>query len=107
MKVKIIKITLLMISIISLLGGKVYATDENETLESQQEALDISSFISEAEKYTEDAFGDLDFGDIFSSAITGQIDNSTILNKVLGLFGTELRSSLTVLRKHYGSYSNT
>ena len=47
--------------------------------------LDINSFIEEADKYTKDVYEDLDMGELFSSAITGNIDNGGILKSILKL----------------------
>ena len=52
-------------------------------MKSQQEALNINSFIQEADKYTQDVYEDLDMGELFTSAITGNIDNGTIINSIL------------------------
>ena len=45
--------------------------------------MDIESFIEEADKYTEDVYADVDMGELFSSAITGNIDNETIFKSIL------------------------
>ncbi len=64
-----------------------YATEESisteDILESQQDSLDIDSFIEEADKYTEDIYEDIDMGELFSSAITGNVDNETIIKSIL------------------------
>ena len=52
-------------------------------MKSQQEILNINSFIEEANKYTQDVYDDLDMGELFTSAITGNIDNGTIINSIL------------------------
>ncbi len=64
-----------------------YATEESisteDILETQQDSLDIDSFIEEADKYTENVYEDIDMGELFSSAITGDIDNETIIKSIL------------------------
>lgn len=79
----------------------VYATEDTasqeEILESQQDSLNISSFIEEAQKYTEETFEDLDMGEIFSSAITGDIDNKTIFKALANMAGKEVLDCITVL----------
>ena len=79
----------------------VYATEDTasqeEILESQQDSLNISSFIEEAQKYTEETFEDLDMGEIFSSAITGDIDNETIFKALANMVGKEVLDCITVL----------
>ena len=79
----------------------VYATEDTasqeEILESQQDSLNISSFIEEAQKYTEETFEDLDMGEIFSSAITGDIDNETIFKALANMVGKEVLDCITIL----------
>lgn len=84
---------LLIIAITLIIPSNVQATEENITsninteniIESQKEMLNINSFIEEADKYTKDVYEDLDMGELFSSAITGNIDNGGILKSILKL----------------------
>ena len=66
-------------------------------METQKSLLDISGFLEEAEKYTKNTFEDLELGDLFNSAITGNIDNTTIIKSILNLLGKEILDSVTVL----------
>ncbi len=81
------KIIFILIILIFITPNLVFATDESlsqeEIIEAQQESLDINSFIKEADKYTEDVYEDIDIGELFSSAITGEIDNETIFKSIL------------------------
>ena len=70
---------------------------EDEIMETQKSLLDISGFLEEAEKYTKTTFEDLELGDLFNSAITGNIDNTTIIKSILNLLGKEILDSVTVL----------
>ena len=72
-------------------------TSQEEILESQQDSLNISSFLEEAQKYTEDTFEDIDIGELFTSAITGNIDNTTIVKSIVSLIGKEILDCITVL----------
>lgn len=78
-----------------------YAEEETasqeEILSSQQDSLNISSFIREAQKYTTDTFEDLDLGELFSSAITGNVDNETLLKAFSKMIGKEVVSCINVL----------
>lgn len=78
-----------------------YADEETasqeEILSSQQDSLNISSFIKEAQKYTTDTFEDLDLGELFSSAITGNVDNETLLKAFSKMIGKEVVSCINVL----------
>ena len=70
---------------------------EDEIMETQKSLLDISGFLEEAEKYTKNTFEDLELGDLFNSAITGNIDNTTIIKSILNLLGKGILDSVTVL----------
>jgi stage III sporulation protein AE len=64
---------------------------------SKDEMLDVSSFINEAKKYTENIFEDVDFTEVLNSAISGDVDNSTIIKKILNLFGIEIKSQIKMI----------
>ena len=70
---------------------------QESVLTSQQESLNISSFIKEAQKYTKDTFEDLDVDELFSSAITGKIDNETIFKTIFKTVGKEVVDCINVL----------
>ena len=80
-------ITILSFICICIIPHSVQASEETisseSIMKSQQEALNINSFIQEADKYTQDVYEDLDMGELFTSAITGNIDNGTIINSIL------------------------
>ena len=99
---KIIVIFLIAIFFVLSINSIVIATDENsvsqeEILESQQDGLNISSFIEETKKYTQNTFEDLDMGEIFSSAITGDIDNETLLRTFFNMAGEEVLDCISIL----------
>lgn len=77
-------------------GGKVYA-ETNETLKSQEEALGISGFIEETEKYTEDTFSDIDLNSIYENALSGNLDSSGIMNTILKIAGKEVVSTIRTI----------
>lgn len=72
-------------------------TTSQDVLQSQQEELNISSFIKEAQKYTQNTFKDIDVNELFTSAITGKIDNDTIIKSIVSLVGKEVLNCATVL----------
>ena len=72
-------------------------TDEESILTSQADTLGISTFLSDSKKYTEDTFGDIDISELFTKSITGNIDNSTIINIVFSLLGDNIKSALTTI----------
>lgn len=82
----IIAITLIIPNNVQAIEGNITSDINTENIiESQKEMLDINSFIEEADKYTKDVYEDLDMGELFSSAITGNIDNGGILKSILKL----------------------
>ena len=81
--------------IILLFPSVVQATDA--IIESQLDALNLSSFIQEGQKYTKDIFKDVDIGELLESAITGKINTKTIYSNVLSLLGEEIVSSITII----------
>lgn len=106
------KIIITFILIMFLFPCNVNAIDESDTgqnnnensgpstediIESQQETLGINEFIDEADKYTKDIYEDIDMGELFSSAITGKIDNKTIVQSILHALGGEVFDAIVVL----------
>lgn len=95
------KIIILLIMLILFIPNIVYAINktvsQEDIIESQQETLGISSFIEEADKYTKEVYEDIDMGELFSSAISGNIDNETILKSILNSLGGEVLDAITVL----------
>ena len=73
------------------------ASSEQKILNSQQDSLNISGFIKEAEKYTESTFEDIKLSDLFTSALTGNIDNTTIFKSIAKIVGKEIVNCITVL----------
>lgn len=71
--------------------------DSEETLEEQQEEFGISDFIDEAEEYAGEFFEDIDISEILENAITGEVDNKTIFQRIINLLGGELIDGLNVL----------
>ena len=88
---KIIIIFILILTIPNI----VQATDE--IIESQLEALNLSTFIQEGEKYTKESFNNLDIGQVLNSAIKGKIDAKTKYSSVLKILGDEITSSITII----------
>ena len=69
---KFMKIFVLLVCLIYTFSTKVYGIDD-ETMESQKEALGISEFIEEADKYTKEVFENIDVDNLLTSAITGNL----------------------------------
>ena len=72
-------------------------TDEQSILTSQADSLGISTFLSDSKKYTEDTFGNIDISELFTKSLSGNIDNSTIINIVFSLLGDNIKKALTTI----------
>lgn len=93
---KVIYINILIIIILNLISP-VSIADTSETLQEQQKEFGINDFIEEANKYSGEFLEDININDILSSAISGQVDNQKIFNKIAKLFGKETINGLTTL----------
>ena len=69
----------------------------NETIEGQQNEFGINDFIEEAQKYSGEFFQGVDIGEILNSAIKGEVDNQTILQKFFSVLGKEVITGLKAL----------
>lgn len=108
MKKQKTKLLIIFITFITffIIRSPCFATQE-EILKSQSETLNIPGFVDEANKYTQDVFSGIDVGDLMNNAIKGNVDNKTILSKILSLFGSEIGKTLKIIRKYYRSSCNT
>ena len=70
---------------------------KEEILKDQQDTLGISKFIEEAQKYTGNTLEELNLNELFTQAITGKVDNNTILKAITNLAGKEILNSITIL----------
>lgn len=90
------KIILVFILIILLWPYHVYAETE-EIMTSTQEKFNIKEFIKEAEGYVGDSLGEISLGEVLNQAIQGKVNNKTIYQKILRLFGKEITANLKIL----------
>ena len=88
---------LIIICIPTISLAQTETIEQSEILESQQKTLNISSFIEEAKKYSSNVYKDIDFNELFNSAITGNINNKTIINDILKILGKEIVGSVAVI----------
>ena len=92
------RITLISIILIILLTTKTKAVEITEnTIEEQKESFGVSEFLEETEKYSDTFFEDMDISEMLNSAISGEIDNTTIIKKILNVLGSEVSSTLKTL----------
>ena len=92
------KIVMIITFITVLLGYNVsYADTQDELLKSQQDSLNISSFLKEVEKYTSSIYEDVNVKDMFNLALTGKIDNEKLFRSILNILGKEVIGSVKIL----------
>lgn len=89
-------ITIIVIILIVFLSNSSYAND-NQTITEQQEEFKIQDFIKNAEKFTGEFFEDIDINEILNDAIKGEVDNSTLLKKILNILGKEVTTNIKSL----------
>ncbi|MBR3002098.1 MAG: stage III sporulation protein AE [Clostridia bacterium] len=69
--------------------------NNEDTIKEQKNSFGINSFISNSKKYIGESFlEENDVNQIFETAIKGQVDNKTLLNRLVNLFGKEIKSTL-------------
>lgn len=68
-----------------------------EELTDQQKSFGISSFIENAEEYSGEFFEGIDLQDLLNSAIKGEIDNDSLMQKAFGLLGNEVQIGIKSL----------
>lgn len=89
-------ITIIVMVLIVFLSNSSYAND-NQTIIEQQEEFEIQDFIKSAEKFTGEFFEDIDINEILNDAIKGEVDNSTLLKKILNILGKEVTTNIKSL----------
>lgn len=86
---------LILVLLLILIPGNSIATEA--IVKDQLNALNISSFISEGEKYTKEAFPDLNVSDLITQSLTGKVDKGIFYKTILNLLGEEIVTSITIL----------
>lgn len=76
---KIIIILIFAFSVFST--SVVYGTETEGIIEEQEEALGISGFIKQAQKYTSESFDDMNVGNLYKEAISGDIKAEGLVRK--------------------------
>ena len=89
-------ITIIVMVLIVFLSNSSYAND-NQTIIEQQKEFKIQDFIKNAEKFTGEFFEDIDINEILNDAIKGEVDNSTLLKKILNILGKEVTANIKSL----------
>lgn len=92
---KLITIFAILICIFSTSISK--ADTEDDVINSQMDSFNISNFIDEANKYSNDIFKDIDIQELLNNAIKGELDTNQLLKNIFPLLGTEIKESLKVM----------
>lgn len=90
---------LILVLLLILIPGHSIATEA--IVKDQLDALNISSFISEGEKYTKEAFPNLNVSDLITQSLTGKVDKGIFYKTILNLLGEEN------CNKHYNTWKYT
>lgn len=91
------KTILFLIFFILLFSSICKATSEEEIIDAQKDELKISSFIQEAEKYTEEVFPDINVNNLFSEAIQGKINDNRLFGNIINVFKKEIQGTFKIL----------
>ena len=92
------KCIILVVLILILIMPCTYGVDiTTEIINETEESFGINEFISETNEYTGEFFEDISISDVLNSAISGKVDNSTFVKKILNIFGKEIVSSIKTL----------
>lgn len=73
------------------------ADTEDEVINSQMDSFNISNFIDEANKYSNDVLKDIDIHELLNNAIKGEVDTNQLLKNIFPLLGTEIKEALKVM----------
>ena len=91
------RILILIISIISISTTVQAADTALDVMNEQSKNFGINEFIKETGKYSGDFFEGIDVSNLFTSAVSGKVDNSTLGKKILKLLGSEVSSTIKTL----------
>lgn len=84
------KIIIIIFFLITVLNTDIVkAVEKEEIIKAQEEELGISGFVTNSQKYTDEAFEDINIKDIYKDALSGKINKKGILGGILKIFGGE------------------
>lgn len=66
-------------------------TLDGTIMQEQEKTFGIQSFIQNSKQYVGDFFNEIDIGQILNSAISGNVDNSTLYKRILNILGGEVQ----------------
>lgn len=84
--------------LICIFGTSISIADtEDEVINSQMDSFNISNFIDEANKYSNDVLKDIDIQELLNNAIKGELDTNQLLKNIFPLLETEIKEALKVM----------
>ena len=87
-------IVVLIILMLIGMSTVTYAINEKETIEEHKQNFGIGTFIKNAEQYKGEFFEGTDINKVLEDALSGNIDNTTFIKKIINLLGKEFRVSI-------------
>jgi len=93
---KIKRAFLLIILIFFFTTKYVQAEELDNTIKIQGDSLGVTDFIQESNKYKRENFSDIDLNELFSHAISGDVDNKKIYLDIFKIFGGEIKNELAI-----------
>lgn len=88
---------ILIFILVLMIPNYAFAETQDEIMSSTQEKFNISGFLKEAQKYTNESFGEIDLSSMLGQAIQGKVDNNKLYKIIIKLLGKEVSSSLKIL----------
>ena len=88
---------ILIFILVLMIPNYAFAESQEEIMSSPQEKVNISGFLKEAQKYTNESFEEIDLSSMLGQAIQGKIDNNKLYKIIIKLLGKEVSSSLKIL----------
>lgn len=88
---------ILIFILVLMIPNYAFAETQDEIMSSTQEKFNISGFLKEAQKYTNESFEEIDLSSMLGQAIQGKVDNNKLYEIIIKLLGKEVSSSLKIL----------
>ena len=88
---------ILIFILVLMIPNYAFAETQDEIMSSTQEKFNISGFLKEAQKYTNESFEEIDLSSMLGQAIQGKVDNNKLYKIIIKLLVKEVSSSLKIL----------
>jgi len=89
------KIVMIIIFLVTLFNPNgVKAEEQEKIIKEQEETYGVSKFIDNSQKYTQEAFEDINLKDVYKNALSGKIETKGILGGMFKILGTEVTKTI-------------